>query len=229
MHYQIWIGTGEDDRRLPTQSPRLLERVGLADLAHNFDALDCPGPDGRAGRMYGWLSPPQPRIVADWSELQADPAKRWQGLEAGRYLLAWWPAAPPTAEELRRPHTWPGDFVELGGQQWLIATPERLPVALVLADDGQLAHEPIRRMSRYVFSAEYEAACRAWQETLAGGASEAEFDPLWRFAVEALRQNYRITPEVVSLLRLLTDENVHRPMLAATGAIAAAHARRAGA
>lgn len=232
MHWQLYIPGVPIDR--PLQDPRPLVAVGLADCAQAFDAsreLAAPRccAEGTTGLHYAWLSPQSPRIIAP-ELLQWHAAVAWDGLPAGRYFVGVDSVRPPRPDELRRPWQFPGRPIELGpaehATQWLVPEPERLPREIAIADDGSLRYEVVRNFHGYTLDAQFVGECETWRQRINDGLQEAQFAECLRFALRALRLNYRLTPEVANALKLFTTENVHRPLLAAVGAYLARDAER---
>lgn len=216
MHFQIFVPNK------PALQQSLID-AGLSDLAENFDTRESAGPDGERGSVFGWRSPDAPQWGYRPAEQTWIPAVAAGEQPAGRYHVGFWNASPPRPQELARRHQEHGDLLRLGdGQQWLIPVETELPRNIRLNPDGSLRFESNPRY------AEYAQAVEKWKGLVGSITGEEQdgnpvsFDELWKFALQALSMNYRITPEVVDHLRLFTTDDVHRPMFAAIGAYRAA-------
>lgn len=180
----------------------ILGAVGLADHA---PADDLPlaggiGPDGEGGTLFGWQAPGRSRLHYKASEQTWIPAAPKGDLLAGRYWVGVWNDSPPTEGDLRRPYRYGGKEFPLAGQSWLLPYPKELPHDLRFADDGTWKFVVQRRYH------DYYVRCLGWIEQ-AGSESGCRFtveDAIW-VAVEALSINYRLTPELISHMRLLDD------------------------
>lgn len=213
MHFQVFVPNAPD-------LAKSLVDVGLSDLATNFDTQRVEvGPGGAGGTLFAWMSP-QTREIGYYPARQTWIPAAGGDLPAGRYHVGIWNESPPTQADMRRPYPHAGTEVALGdGAEWLIPEARELPHDAILADDGSLKFEIQRQFHAYGLE------CQRWAKVVRGiredepGSDEADFDELWKFALHALRLNYRITPEVVSHLRLFTTVNLPKPMLAAIGAL----------
>ena len=157
MHFQVFIP--DVAQELPSQSSDPLVRVGLEDLAANFDATrELRGPSGEdGGRMYAWLNPNQPHILpAD--QLVWHPALPCDTLPAGRYQVGTLSRRPPHPGELQREFLFPGYPVTLGdGRQWTVPDPNRWPQTIRVAPDGSLKYEMVRDVGGYRLDAGFLA------------------------------------------------------------------------
>ena len=210
MHPLIFLpGTNEKDAEQ-------LADVGLPDLVHGAMAVSCPaGPNDHQGVLFGWR-PRSGRMkiqflgpeVQTWLPAVADPL---QELEAGRYWVGWWTDTPPTPEILRREYPFAGREVALGDDhEWLIPIVEKLPAEMRLADDGSWRFVTQRQFH------EFTLVARAFQERLAGDDAWFLWDEAANFVLQALRLNYRLTPEIVSHLGLFktgVGQGLHRAIV----------------
>lgn len=225
MHFQIFVPQKSD------VAGTLID-VGLAHLAQDFDAKSSTGPATEAGHVdagavFAWRTPGAHRWGFEpdeqtWIAAAADPER---DLPAGRYYVGCWNASPPTPRDLSRRYQERGDFLKLGdGHDWLVPVAADLPRDLLLQDDGSLKFELQRQFY------DYGVAVDAWSRRVEHLNSEStdgnpvSFEETFRFALQALSINYRITPEVAAHLRLFSDRTVHRPLFVAIGAYRAAAA-----
>lgn len=194
MHYLIWIPSthiNPEDNKLKT-----LERVGLADHVDNAEPMPLAGPAG-AGVLFCWRKNSPCDFNYDPSKQDWYPAAAQGEWAHGRYWVGLSKTAPPTPDNLARPYQYKGVATELGdGKSWLIPRALELPHSSILMDDGSVRFEVQRR-----FHAFYVRACEIAKH-IYGGDGVPHSD-VFHFCVDALRLNYRITPEVASRLDLI--------------------------
>lgn len=177
----------------------------------------APGPDGQAGVVLG---------LSDAAPVHAAGDVRWTRMAGLAVWLGLLNAAPPGPADLARPEGLPGHRVRLGdGAEWLIPAARLvrggtlLPQALVRAQ-GAWTRGDVLPAWRDL----WDGACRVW-DALYGGlaaADEAEetdepanpagppkpvrltLSDECDLAVRAIAANYRVGPDEVSALGLLT-------------------------
>jgi hypothetical protein len=198
MHFQIYI-PGQPD---VTGS---LEKVGgRPDFVANAEAITAPaGPDGQAGAIFAWWNR-QDRHIGYQPERQ-----EWIKSPNG-YWVGFWKDDPPSPEQLARPYQERGKFVTLGdGNRWLVPEVHEIDRHLVLADDGTWKYEVQRQHHKLWLES------LSWAERFAGASPGTrvvlDMTLLIGFVVAVLRLNYRLVPEVVSHLRLLTRHGIAQP------------------
>lgn len=206
MHFLIYIPEGRDAADLA--------HVGLSDLAQGAFArwMDRGTPDGGRGVMFGWAVEGAMGPIKFMPEDQEwIPAAPFQGMPAGRYLVGFWKANPPTPGELRRPRFYGGHNVSLGdGNEWQVPDCLRLPHSYVVGDDGHWRLKVANGFEDIVREA------KAWE--LQGSIPGVEFPVVaaLEFVLKSLSLNHRLTREVVSHLQLLNDSGTLRDCFAAS-------------
>lgn len=199
------------------QGPSVLEDVGLADFHAGAEWLDLGiGPDEGRGMLVAWRKPGTPhRLHFNITEQTWIPANRDGDLPAGRYWIGFWNDAPPTPADLARPYQRKGRTHELAdGQTWLFAEPGALPADLIQADDGTWKYELQRKYHAWYLES------LSWLDRIdpATEVFRSSLEEMLPFLARALAINYRITPEVISHLRLFNTENVGEPFYTLIGA-----------
>jgi hypothetical protein len=194
-----------------------LAGLGLGHLAGApLACRECAlGPEGRPGVL---LAAAAPEGLGFYPQRQ-----RWMRLTGGLLLVPTFvgleTAAPPTPADLARPEQIDGYRVVLGdGNPWVIPVARRFPAGTCLPES--LALGPDGKLIREVLPA-YAGAWRLAQEVCADLASDgAEYgDPglepqamtdarAFVVACEVLALNYRVGPDEVGLLRLLTTRTL---------------------
>lgn len=207
----------------PARNASALEAVGLLGLCKDsgpeFADILGKGPDGGHGLLATW------RKVTDsggltvgeytWKPAKADKAR---SLPAKRFWLGT-PLAGIAPQDIERKQQFRGYGITLAdGHKWIIPPAVNLPHKHGLDDDGEPARIIADEWRAYwerseQFAVEFFHAF----DLIAHGQQEAKFTlkDAWRFACEALAINYRIAPEVVDALGLLTDEGVNNIVCAA--------------
>lgn len=202
MHYLIWIpdGTGE-----PTDTKeKVFGLVGLSDHVDNAEAMPSIGPTGGQGVLFCWRKNGPCEFKFDPANQDWIPASQQGDWAYGRYWVGIWKSSPPTPENLVRTYPYAGGTVSLGDEtvtQWLVPAALELPQNLILMDDGSTRFEIQRRFHAFWMRA-IDIAKR-----LSDGIPYSECR---HFCVDALRINYRITPEVASSLRLFSNITVRQ-------------------
>ncbi len=204
MHYLIFIPGAK------AANPAHLERVGLEDHAAGAEFHETTGPDNQRGVMCGWKIKGSPATAMAFRPEAQDwtPAARDGDLEYGRYSVGFWKDKPPQPKELQRDYPFRGTTLTLGDKQaWLMPKALELPTTMQLADDGSLKFIVQRRFHQF------------WLDSLhmAGRFEGVALREVWPFVARGLALNYRLTPEVVSRLGLITTENILSALLAIIG------------
>lgn len=185
------------------QDPALLRDRGLDDLVAGAEFADHAATSfaPRGGVLVAWRRPGDVRCHV------AEAAQDWlPQIAAGepRYWVGTWRDSPPAPEDLRRADgLLDSHRVELGdGCEWEVPAAARLPRTLRLGPEG-LRFELFDRYRSY-----WDSSCRFREQVEAfyrGEAAKLVIDAdWWDYLVGALRLNYRILPEIVSHLGLLT-------------------------
>lgn len=211
MHFQLFI----PNRR--AANPQHLIDVGLADFVPGAEFLDSRGPDdaqgsAQSGVLVAWRKPGATELGYRPDQQEWKPAIPTNALAAGRYWIGFWKDSLPTPDDLRRPYCHRGTELELGdGQAWTFPHPQKLPRDVILEDDGSHRYELQRRFHDYGLEVE------RWQAHFAGKDTTFFYRDAIDTVLNALRLNYRLTPEVQNALRLLNTDNLERAILAITG------------
>lgn len=208
MQFQLYLPAAK------SADPDQLRAVGLADLAPGaqFTVLGVdqagPGsdPDGnprRGGALVHWPSPNPGRLGYRPDAQEWLPAMPLDGLPPDRYFVGIDKAHPPAPHELLKNTLHPGSPVGLGdGQLWMIPHASQLPFDIIRDPaTGTVGYEP--RPAFHFFWTK----CAAWQrmfDTFREGDQLPPIEEQVEFLEEALRLNYRLTPEVISHLRLFS-------------------------
>lgn len=207
MRFLVFVPT---DQSSLSKSPKdVLQSVGLGELAAGIDVRRVQGPEEKAGLLFGWLSPDQNQLRYTPSEQTWIPSAKHGDRESGAYWVGFWNSAPPTERDLRRPDVRKGNFVRLGnGESWSICDLEKLDRFPLLQPDGTLKWVVDERYNWLV--TEVEKRCVEAIVANDEGGMILTFDLTndWFWLVAILQINYRITPEVVSHLRLFSQESL---------------------
>lgn len=205
---QVFVpGAGRDN-------PEVLRSVGLGDMILDANSFAIgEGPSGEPGTLWFWPKPGRPQFGYNANQSWVKAAAR-DNLPAGRYWVQTDGDLSPV--ELRRPYQERGVWRTLGdGEQWLFPSAAELPRDLILEDDGSIRFELQRKFSDFGIEAD------RWKERCVKGADgdggEFSFVDMVRFAVDALRINYRLTPEIASAKRLFSTANIVPAVFAAVG------------
>jgi hypothetical protein len=208
MRFMIFVpnapstgGTAED----------LLKSVGLEHLARGIDPKASEGPDGLRGTLFWWSNSTVAGHFLYKPEVQTwIPSAKCGDRASGAYWIGFFNDSPPTEEELRRPDHRKGSFTKLGnGERWSIVTRSKLDQSIVLNSDGSMSFLLDESLNWFVTSINKRRA-DAFETMNADGKSFIifDFEKDWMFLVSVLQINYRITPEVVSHLRLFSLSSI---------------------
>lgn len=201
MHHVIYIPASTQDDPM-----KALDEAGLADHASGAnvtiipeDQLVCE--ELRGGLLFRWDRHRFQRIEFDL--LRWLPAMPLDGLPARRYFIGLDQTDPPRPHELLKPEPCPGSPVKLGDENtWVIPHAKQLPFDIIRnPQTGEVTNQPRPRF--YAFWHK----CLVWQRLVeAVGDTESAVDDVDQaeFLEEALRLNYRVTPELISNIRLFS-------------------------
>lgn len=196
--------------------------AGLGDLIAEGDATpqfvqdEVSGPDKRLGRLAFWdeqVANPQPRIPQIDLERQTwyEAPKRGE-LPAGRVWIGWYSDQPVTPADLLRKKPLQGREVELGPYTWLVPTARALPTVFSFDRDGQPVWNCVN--TRHV---QYAERARELALKMKSEKMQFDFDPHLRFTEQALQMNYRVTLEVLDLMKAIHSDVVCVPCFVASG------------
>ncbi len=202
-HHLIFI----DHEKINGESVDVVfKRLGLEDHSKGCDALaisDEESPSGKDGMLFAWRSKGDDQIIVKKAE------QEWMKSAAG-YWVGVWKDNLPTESQLRRMYMQKGQWIELRGGKWKLPTPATIDKDMALSDDGTWKYVPIRELSWYSEECEKRYADFIIDEADGKMSMKVAYDPLevMDLFIRALRINYRITPEVVHLMRLVTARNI---------------------
>jgi hypothetical protein len=188
----------------------LLESVGLGDHAKGFDTMQCAaGPTGSSGVLFGWLDPVQNRLVYEPEKQTWIPSLAEGDRPAGAYWVGVWNESKPTETDVRRPEFRKGVWVTMAdGTRWQFPSPstlERFPEI----KDGKLTWVVDEQFSWFVAEIDKRRAMLTTDETTPGKAFVSwDLEQDFAFIIRALRLNYRLVPEVVVHLRLISESTL---------------------
>lgn len=186
----------------------VFKKLGLEDHIAGCDALpvsDEESPCDKAGILFAWRSPKDNQIIVKKAEQQ------WMKSAAG-YWVGVWKENLPTESQLRRAYMQKGQWIELKGERWKLPTPATVDKDLALTDDGTWKYVPIRELSWYSEECEKRQSDFMVEEEDGKMSMRVSYNPLEviNLIIRALRINYRITPEVVHMMRLMTERDVSK-------------------
>lgn len=201
MRYMIFVPNPASGKAKATG---LLESVGLTDHAKGHDALPVQGPGNVAGWLFGWLDHEQSRLCYEPNKQTWIPSLADGDRGAGAYWVGIWNDSKPTETDLRKPEFRKGAWVTMAdGTRWQFPSPstlERFPEIT----DGKLRWVVDEQFAWFVAEIDKRRATLTIAE---GGKAFVTWDLAEDFAfiVRSLRLNYRLVPEVVVHLRLISE------------------------
>lgn len=202
-HYLVFV-ENELAKGRPTEV--VFKEIGLEDHVAGCTGLpvsDEDSPSGKAGILFAWTSKGD-------NEISYQPAaQEWMKSIHG-YWVGVWKDKLPTECQLRRAYMQKGQWFELRGDKWKFPTPATIDKDMALNDDGTWKYVPIRELSWYSEECEKRYSDISFEERDDKVYSVFTYNPLevMDLLIRALRINYRITPEVVHLMRLVTARNI---------------------
>lgn len=205
MRFLLYVpGTSHDG------SPHdILSSVGLGEIAQGVDTrVVDDGPIG-TGLLFGWLSSTQNQFDFFPDRQTWSPASTQWGGELGRYWVGIWNDDPPTETDLRRPDHRAGVQIELGNNEsWSIPTPNTLERYPRFDDDGKLFWACDEQFNWLTTDLEKRKASGLITreengKTITSFVYDDESD--FEFMCRLLQINYRVTPEVVAQMNLLSE------------------------
>lgn len=214
MRFLIFV---PGDAPVDGKSADVLKSVGLEHLTKGIDVKQSDGPNESRGRLFWWLDSKTAGHFQYKPELQTwIPSAKCGDHESGAYWLGFFNDSPPTEEDLRKPDHRSGAFVKLGnGDRWSIVSPNSLDRFPLLNADGTLTwvvDESFNWLVTDIHKRSAEALSTMTEDGTVTLTFNLEQD--WHFLCSVMAVNYRITPEVVSRLRLFCQQSV-KEMIAA--------------
>jgi len=186
-----------------------LAGVGLSDLITNAAVQKSDGPGG-VGALVSWPVAGDAITGYKPGEQKWLPAVKSGELEAGRYWVGVWNNKPPTPKDLQRQYRYNGKPVRLNdGNEWLIPRATALPTEMILADSGEWKFEVQRQFHDFWIEAE------RWQQRLIENKNEGDsfsWADISAYIVQALKLNYMLTDELISELRIFSQDNLFKAL-----------------
>lgn len=201
---------GSNQNHLVEAGLEMLLRPG--DDGPKFADLPGPGPGDLPGQIVSWGSSESLAYLPDkqdWTPALPDPKKE---LAAGRYWIGRPKGQLPGPYDLaRKPEaTFEGIETKLGdGCKWVMPNALRFPHYLGFDQDGNYDRFPARECQPL-----YDRTLWALNHAQQVMRKETEFDHqrTFEYVIEMLAVNYRICPQLVSMLQLFNDSNLFRAM-----------------
>lgn len=218
-HHLIYLPISED--HAGEQGKQQLASVGLAD---HIAGAECrrvdKGPDGKPGLLFGWLTPgfakfgyaPDQQVWARSAAFEQRPC--------GAYWVGTWNDHQPREVDLRRPYMQRGVFREMGADRWKIPRTETIEMTAKLQDDGSVRFIPQRELEWFTHDCEKrKLALRRLDNGDGTTTIQWSYSPpdLFIWLSRVLRINYRITPEVMSHLGMLSKHTLTELYMATLG------------
>lgn len=204
MIYSIYIphARGADRQHLVDVGLGELHRDGDADLVC-ADVLK--GPDNNPGQIWTWQE--GDNVAAFQPERQTwQPCHADGDLPAGRF---WWGFVGPLGElDLRRKEVLPGRPITLGNETWLVPNITSLPETYAFDASGQPAI--VKRREYRWFADDCE-----WAFAQILGDEPIDVWKQFRVATRMLSLNYRVTPELLMRLELVSPDDAIQILLRA--------------
>lgn len=207
------------------------DEAGIGGLLRDDDAkpMQCDahvltGPDGQTGgRLSFWDDPsdpkrtPKPAIEASQQTWLKAPAS--DGREVGAYYVGYWNDKPPTPEDLLRTTITPSAEVKLGRDKWLIPIAREMPQTYGLDADGRTtwAYEADEHQAYFDEAMRLHRDIQESLDASGGQTFNRKDDELLPFVFQALAMNYRVTPEVLALIKAIRREQMVMAVVAAAG------------
>lgn len=188
-----------------------LAHVGLAHMIPDAAEIEAdPGPDGKRGVVLSWPTNEVPPLGYIPEQQEWIPAMSTDSLPSHRYWVGFIKDHPPRPHELAWNRRFEGSYIGLGdGNNWLIPAAGLLPQSMQMGSD----HRPVWSV-REEFKDYFDESAK-WFPQLISIAMNAEagvridFDvSVFDYLARGLGLNYRLTPEVVSHLKLLGTDNL---------------------
>jgi hypothetical protein len=198
----------EDREGAPDTVPEYLKSVGLEDHAQGAEVMVVTAKEsftGQPGKLIAW------KAIGD-NQHRIDQEKQiYIHNKRNNYHVVIWKDAPPKEAELRREKTQGGKFIRFGedGDQssWKIAAHGQIDQRIHFEDDESVRFTPIRKYAWFV-----DECQKILEETMTIEGDSVSYKYSMADAaalvLKSLRINYRITPEVVNHLNLLTIKNI---------------------
>lgn len=194
-------------------NPQHLVEVGLemllrpGDETPRFADLDRTGPGDKPGQIVSWSGESLAYLPEkqNWVPALPDPKRN---LPAGRYWIGLPKGQLPGPTDLarKREATFDGLMMQLGdGNPWVMPNALRFPHYLGFNDAGEYERFPTKDCQPL-----YERTLWALDHAQSVIREQADFDmqAAFDYVIEMLAVNYRICPQLVSMLQLFNDSNL---------------------
>lgn len=191
---------------IPTERnpvPAILDKYGLQSLAENCSyGLDV-GPEGKHGVMLSWYGlddGPPPGAERTWQQLPGKPDV-WMGVEVNRPLIP---------HDIARRRFLPGgEFVLCAdGNAWFVPVATKLPHRGRHNERGEFERVVCDQYQEFYARSQenYSRLLKALDQTLETGEdTDLSWHEAYEFCWQAIGMNYRVTPEILDALGVLTD------------------------
>ncbi|MEP3480763.1 MAG: hypothetical protein ABJZ55_16055 [Fuerstiella sp.] len=210
MRPQIYIPSSD---KKPLQPNEALAAVGLDNIT-GVSTTEGAGPDGARGMFYTWIDSANVGIGYD------EPHQTWVksvksgDREPGAYWVGWKSNKPPTEQDLRRPDSRKGEWIQLGNdERWIVTTPNKLDRFPMLQEDGSLTWVVDEKFNWLTQELDRKRETSIVRQDDGDGSGEritiifddsADFD----FFCRLLAINYRTTPELICHLKLFNQDTL---------------------
>ena len=205
MRYFIFV-PGQSDGSVKDR----FNALGLGSIEHEIQGKPSEGPGDQRGILFGWLSSTQNNLIYKPEAQTWIPSAKAGDRETGAYWVGVWNDSPPTEEELRKPNHRRGSFVKLGNcERWSVVVPKDLDRFPLLNADGSLTWV-VDEAFNWLVSSIDKRRSEALSTLQDDGTVEITFnwEADWQFLVSVLAVNYRVTPEIVSHMKLFSQQSI---------------------
>lgn len=170
------------------------------------------GPDGIPGRFFGWVDSANLPFAFDADTQTWCKSVKSGDREPGAYWIGYRNDAPPTQSDLLRPDARRGTWVPFAdGDMWSIVVPATLDRFPKLHDDGTLTYCADPAFNWLVHECD-----RRKESAIVKDPDDEEkvISVLWDdvedfgFLARIIAVNYRVTPELICALNLITEDVV---------------------
>lgn len=203
-----------------TPNDEKLTAVGLPALAAGCASITTPqGPDGKSGVVFSWPTNDPRSTMGYLPDIQEwIPAEAVGDLPEKRYWVGFVKGFPPTPQDLAWPNQLDGELVTLGdGRAW------KIPAAGMLPKNSRYTAGTWGWAVQEEFEAYWEESCQWYMDLITKQLSEDQTTTVGAeccdYLTRALSMNYRITPEVVSHLKLFSTRTIGPALIATISGI----------
>ena len=138
----------------------------------------------------------------------------WQKSLSGKYYVGFYNDSKPAPADLIREEQVSGHKVNLDGCEWIIPLarvfPEgtRLPQTLLMGPEGTVIEKIIPKYAEFAKKTEILWGDMQILLGLADGQPKLSDAESWLMAAEAFKLNYRVGPDEINALELITTQNI---------------------